>query len=511
MTADYTFQDDCATAIEGGYAQGFRKQLIVVPTGGGKTVIFAGRAKHRCKLGKRTLILAHRKELVEQAMDKLASRGVASEKEKADAWASLNAMVVVGSVQTMTGQRLQRWPKDHFDLVIPDEAHHSISDSWQETLNWFDAHANVLGVTATPDRGDKKNLGTYYDNIAYEIGLFDLIHRGCLSPITIKAVPLAIDISRVGQDKGDFDASGLSDALEPYLGAIAAAIREHASFRRTLAFLPLIRTSKMFVEACRAEGINAVHVDGESPDREEITARAARGEYDLISNAMLWTEGYDNPLIDCVVNLRPTRVRALYSQIVGRGTRIHPLKENLLLLDFLWAHQKHSLVRPAHLVAKTEQEAEVITKLAEEKQRGGEQQCLELEGLASEASEQRHEALRKQLEANSKKKAKHISAEEWCMSHGAADIADYEPSMKWESQPMTEKQAKCLKRAGIDLATVSGKGHAIKLLDKVFGGMKLTAASDAQKQLMKRAGNPNWQTATAEDARQFFNQLRKAA
>jgi hypothetical protein len=199
-------------------------------------------------------------------------------------------------------------------------------------------------------------------------------------------------------------------------------------------------------------------------------------------------------------------------QMTGRGTRVSPFKEDLLLLDLLWLHQKHNLIRPAHLVAKSDEEAELITKIAREKQSGGgDQMALELEGLATEAAGQRHEALRKQLDQARKKKGKLIDAMEWCLQMGQPDLADYEPTMKWESASMTDKQAKLLKRAGVDIATVTGKGHASKLIDVYMRSQKLTLASEGQRRVMRRLGHPNADAATADEARRFFANLKNKA
>ena len=417
-----------------GWRDGFRKQLVVCPTGGGKTPFFAWEAERN--LPGRTLILAHREELIDQAISKVyAATGISADKEKADSYASLTAPIVVASVQSLCREaRRSRWPKDHFSLVVVDEAHHSLASSYQSVLKHFDEHAKVIGVTATPDRGDKKNLGQYFDNIAAEVQLFDLIDDGYLSPITTLALPVKIDLSAVRQTAGDFNESDLGSALEPYLGEIARAIKTHATTRRTLAFLPLIATSQKFVESCREAGLTAEHVDGESQDRKEKLQRFADWEFDVLSNAMLLTEGFDDPSIDCVVVLRPTKSRPLYAQMVGRGTRIDSIKENLLLLDFLWLHSKHSVTRPAHLIAKTEEEAEIITQMTE--QRAGmpadvaEQMPLDLQQLAGRATKQREENLRKQILENTHKKGKFISAEEFALAHHSMETAEFEPIVK---------------------------------------------------------------------------------
>ncbi|MEL0098701.1 MAG: DEAD/DEAH box helicase family protein, partial [Opitutae bacterium] len=179
----------------------YRKNLAVLPTGAGKTVIFSFIAQHFQP--ERTLILAHRNELIDQAIAKLhAATGIVADKEKAEFRASFDAPVVVASIQTMTS-RLERWPSDHFAHIICDEAHHSISPSWLNVLNHF-KDANILGVTATPDRGDKKNLGQFYDNVAYEVDLFDLVRNGYLSPIKVFSAPLEIDLGSVKQIAGDY-------------------------------------------------------------------------------------------------------------------------------------------------------------------------------------------------------------------------------------------------------------------------------------------------------------------
>jgi superfamily II DNA or RNA helicase len=503
------YQTQVVDAVEAGW-ENARTQLAVLPTGAGKTIIFAHIASRQPG---RTLILAHREELIEQAADKIfRATGIRAEIEKAERRASLSAQVVVGSIQSLLSEaRRSEWPANHFNLIVCDEAHHSISPSWQTVLQHFPA-ARVLGVTATPDRGDKRNLGEFYEAIAAEVQLIDLIRDGYLSPITIKSVPLKIDLSAVKSTAGDLDSGELGSALEPYLGAIAGAIREHASFRRVLAFLPLIATSEKFTAACKAVGLAAEHIDGYSPDRADRLARFAAGEFDVLSNAMLLTEGYDCAGIDCVLVLRPTRSRALYSQMIGRGTRIDPLKENLLLLDFLWMHERHSVTRPAHLIAKTEDEAEAITKLAEERSAGGAtQEELDLDDLATEATHVREESLRNRLKEQSDRKAKFISAEDFALRHDSLAVAEFEPVMKWESREITPGQLKMIKRAKINPDTVRGRGHASKLIDLYIRGQSLTLASPGQRKVMSRMGHPNADTATADDARRFFAELKRRA
>lgn len=504
------YQVECVESVLSGFAQ-FKKQLAVLPTGAGKSCIFSWIA-HRVQ-PKKTLILAHREELVTQAADKLRSAtGIEADIEKAERWASKSAPVVVGSIQTLQGERLQRWPQDHFGLVVVDEAHHTLAESYLKLLRHFDGSANVLGVTATPDRSDKKNLGEYFENIAAEISLFDLINQGYLSRISVQSVPVQVDIKGVRTTAGDYNETDLSNAIAPYLREIARAIREYATFRRTLVFLPLCATSREFVRICREERIRAEHIDGESTDRKEILGRFARGEFDLLSNAMLLTEGYDDPGIDCVVILRPTKSRALYSQMVGRGTRVAPFKRDLLLLDLLWLHEKLNLVRPAHLIATNDEQAEIITGIAEQsaKARGSDkQQSFDLESIATEAQIQREEKLRQELKEKAGRSSRTVDAQEWCLTMGEHGLVDYEPTMKWESKPIAEWQRNILKKTGIDPKTVKGFGHALKLCNAFKTHQANKPASEGQRRIMKQMGVENWHSATAAEAKKFFATIRK--
>lgn len=498
------YQSEAVTAIQAGWEH-YNRQLLVLPTGGGKTVVFSHLAKAEHQANYKTLILAHREELIDQAIDKLRrSTGLVAGKEKAESSADRDCPVVVASVQTMA-RRLDRWPSDHFGLVVADEAHHAISDSWQSVLKHFSGR--ILGVTATPDRSDKRSLGQFFENVAYETDLFRLVNDGYLSPIAIKSIPLKIDLSEVGSVGGDFDAGELGDALDPHLEAVAKAIVEHASFRKVLIFLPLRKTSRSMADICSKMGLVAEHIDGESQDRKEILERFAGGGVDVLCNAMLLTEGFDDPGVDCIVCLRPTRSRSLYAQIVGRGTRVSPGKEQLLLLDFLWMHEKHQIVRPAHLISRSDEEAEQITRKLQEP--GGKQQELDLQDIANECQHERETALAKKLKEQSKRKTTVISAEEFAIRHKDLALAEYEPTMKWESAEITEKQLKVLKRAKIDPSTVRGKGHASKLIDIIFREAKVTLASAAQQALMARMGHPSPQTATQDEARRFFAGLRQ--
>lgn len=501
------YQRDCIDRTREGWGE-YQKQLDVLPTGAGKTIIAAHITKHAIDNGERVLFLAHREELLTQTIDKFRkAAGLWADLEKAEYRASRHVPCVVGSVQTFLA-RGSRWPADHFKLVIVDEAHHVLADSYQSVLApMVAAGAKVLGITATSDRADRRNLGQFFQNIPFEISLFDLIKQGYLSRIMVKTLPLKIDLRGVKQSAGDYDANQLGDVLAPWLMRISQEIAEHAGKRRVLAFLPLINTCKAFVELCRAAGLSAEHIDGTSEDRREKLERFAAGEFQLLSNAMLLTEGFDDPGIGCIVNLRPTRSRPLYSQIVGRGTRIAPGKENLLLLDFLYMSERHNLIRPAHLVASSQDLAAEITELAEqdaEKEHGYGEGELDLDGLVSEAQAKREDKLKRELEAKTKREAQSADVMDFCLTVHAADAAEWEDEVEWHSRPPSDKQLGLIAGAGLDTKGVKSRGHASKLIDIIQTRRSLKLATWKQVKLCRRLGHAAPEHLTFEDASAFI-------
>ena len=462
------YQQQARERIHAEWENGHTRTLLVLPTGTGKTIVFASVAADQVRAGDRVLILAHRGELLEQAADKLQrSTGLVSAVEKADA-TCLNTWfrVVVGSVQTLQRTaRLERFPHDYFGTIIIDEAHHAITDGYRRILDYFGS-ARVLGVTATPDRGDMRNLGEVFDSLAFEYKLTDAIKEGYLCRIMAQTIPLKLDISSVTMSGGDYAVGDLGTALDPYLEQIAAEMAQRCKGRKTVVFLPLIKTSQKFRDLLNSHGFRAAEVNGQSTDRKAVLADFDAGKYNVLCNSMLLTEGWDCPSVDCVVVLRPTKVRSLYSQMVGRGTRLSPGKTDLLLLDFLWMTDKHELCRPADLVCEDRTVARQMTEnLAES---GCPQ---DIEEAAVQASEdvvaQREEALAKQLEEQRRKKAKLVDPLQYEMSIQAEDLAGYVPAFGWEAGPPTEQQAAALEKLGILPDAVESAGKASLLLDRL--------------------------------------------
>lgn len=502
------YQQEAREAIFEQWDSGVLKTLLVLPTGCGKTIVFAKVTEDCVRRGDRVLILAHRGELLEQAADKIRqSTGLGCAVEKAEetcmgSW----FRVVVGSVQTMMREkRLGQFPEDYFQTIIIDEAHHCISDSYQKVLNHFSS-AKILGVTATPDRGDMRNLGSYFESLSYEYTLPKAIKEGYLSPIKALTIPLKIDMTGVGVQAGDFKASDISTALDPYLQGIAQEMEKYCKDKKTVVFLPLVKTSQKFRDLLNAHGFRAAEVNGDSQDRSEVLEAFDRGEYNVLCNSMLLTEGWDCPSVDCVVVLRPTKVRSLYCQMVGRGTRLSPGKEHLLLLDFLWHTERHELCHPASLICQDEEVAKKMTEHIE--QAGCPVDIEEAEKTAAEdVVAQREEALAKQLEEMKRRKKKLVDPLQFEMSIQAEDLSGYVPAFGWEMGPPSEKQKATLEKLGILPDQIENAGKAAKILDRLDKRKEEGLTTPKQIRFLEGRGFQHVGTWQFETARKLIDRI----
>lgn len=502
------YQEAARKAIQSQWCAGVKRTLLQLPTGCGKTIVFASVIADQVRKGERVLVLAHRNELLMQAADKLqTATGLKCSIERAeetsrDSW----YRVTVGSVQTLQReQRLKQFAPNYFETIVVDEAHHILSDGYQYVLSHF-ADAKVLGVTATNDRADKRNLGQFFQTLAYEYTLPQAIHDGYLSPIKALTIPLRLDLSQVTIQSGDFKAAQLGNALDPYLYRIADEIRANCVGRKTLVFLPLIKTSQKFCAILNEKGIRAAEVNGKSRNRAEITEAFARGDYEVLCNSMLLTEGWDCPAVDCVVPLRPTKIRSLYYQMVGRGTRLSPGKADLLLLDFLWHTDRHELYHPAHLIAD---EKDVAKRMTENIADAG--HPVDLEEAASKAQDEiaisREEALAKRLAEQKHKKRKLVDPLAFELSIQDEDLANYIPTQLWEMAPVSLKQREILEHHGIDSDNVDCSGKATMLLDRLQRRISAGLTSPKQIRLLERKGFQNVAGWQFEDAKKLIDRI----
>ena len=503
------YQSEAKAAVFTQWDKGARKTLVVLPTGCGKTIVFAKVAEECVRQGNRVLILAHRGELLEQAADKIkksTNLGCATEKAEQSCLGSW-FRITVGSVQSMQREkRLSQFSDDYFNVIIIDEAHHCISDGYQKVLQHF-PDAKVLGVTATPDRGDMRNLGEFFESLAYEYTLPKAIREGYLSPIKAMTIPLQLDLSGVSIQSGDFKAGDIATALDPYLHQIADEMMKYCRDRKTVVFLPLVKTSQKFKEILNEKGFKAAEVNGESKDRAEVLEAFDKGEYNVLCNSMLLTEGWDCPSVDCVIVLRPTKVRSLYSQMVGRGTRLCEGKSHLLLLDFLWHTERHELCHPADLICEKKEVARKMTENLEET--AG---CpMDLEEAERKASEdviaEREESLAKQLQEMRTRKKKLVDPLQFEMSIQAEDLSGYVPAFGWEMAPPSDKQKQELEKRGILPDEIDNAGKENLILDRLHKRQEEGLTTPKQIRCLEKYGFQHVGTWTFEAGKNMIDRI----
>ncbi|MBQ6325756.1 MAG: DEAD/DEAH box helicase [Clostridia bacterium] len=502
------YQQEARDAILREWAEGRKRTLLVLPTGCGKTVCFASVVKEQVDRGGRALIMAHRGELLDQAAEKVKLvSGLECAYEKAG-YSSLGSWfpVTVGSVQSLCQtRRLQQFPSDYFSTIVVDEAHHCLSDSYQRVLEHF-ADVNVLGVSATPDRTDKRNLGRFFDSCAYEYTMTQAIRQHYLCPVKAQMIPLKLDISEVSVTNGDYSAGDIGVALEPYLRQIAREIVENYAERKTVVFLPLVHTSQQFCEILNDMGLSAAEVNGNSADRADILRDFEAGRYSVLCNSMLLTEGWDCPAVDCIVVLRPTKSRSLYQQMVGRGMRLFPGKEELILLDFLWMSARHDLCRPSALISKDAEIAAKIDKQVEDAPFGVD--IMEAEEEAErDVLREREQALARQLAEMRNRKRKLVDPLQYAMSIAAEDLANYVPEFAWEMGPPTKKQLQFLENRGIFAESVENMGKAHLLIDRLVRRQQEGLSTPKQIRCLERYGFRQVGTWTFDQASAMISRL----
>lgn len=349
------YQQDTIDKAHAAWASGLRRIAVVIPTGGGKTVIFAHMAV------KGTLVLVHRDELINQAVDKLMN--VKPELSIGVVKAARNDVrhdVIVASVQTLhKPMRLAMLPK--INLVIVDEAHHAAAKTYMSILTglgcFTETGPNAIGFSATLVRGDKLSLGDVWEKVVQHIDILDLITTGWLvDPRGIKVTVDGLSLSEVKRTRGDLSAVSLSDLMldADAQDVVAAAYVKHASDRQGILFAPTVKAAQAFADAFRSHGIKTDAIwDGMgNENRALVLKRFAAGDIQVISNCMILTEGYDAPFASCVVIARPTTSAGLYVQMVGRGLRTFPGKPDCLVIDVLGTSEEHDLATLADLSSK---------------------------------------------------------------------------------------------------------------------------------------------------------------
>ena len=494
------YQEDAIRAIRSKF-QKHQRIILVMATGCGKTVVFSRIAQDVVKAGKRVLIIAHREELLYQAQDKLQiAFGLESSIEKAQLTADENSPIVIASIQTLArDKRIQKYPAGSFGLIIIDEAHHSVSRTYQKVIHHF-AKTKILGVTATPNRADHATLANIYECIAFEYNLPQAIREHYLSNIVVKTIPIHVDISNVNVTAGDFQVGELGHALEPYLERIADVMATECKGRRTVVFLPLVRLSQTFSDMLNARRLRSAEIHADSSDRADVIQKLHDGELDVICNAMLLTEGFDEPSIDCIVVLRPTKSDSLFVQMVGRGTRLADGKDHLLLLDFLWQTTKHDICHPSSLIAPNLAIGKRMRKKMEKSSKPVDlQQALE-------------EALEQEIAENSDKEGTNRFLVELGNCIGKKEISIFQPTFAWEKEQITQRQAEALQRFKLspkEIESIKSKGLANLILSALIERSEKHLATVKQVRLLEKNGFLHVDAWTFQQASEVIDRIAK--
>ena len=356
------YQREAVNGVHERWNAGDRATLLVMATGCGKTYTAAHIVHDRPG---RTLWLAHRGELIDQARDTLRERlGLDSNVEKADVIAPREPdlwgahPVVIGSVQTMKGPRLREWPKDAFATIIVDEAHHAPATTYRAILAHFEG-AKVLGLTATADRGDAIGLGSVFDSVAYQYPIRRGIREGYLCDLTQKRIVCAdLDLSDIRTVCGDLNQGQLEAALkvDAVLHQVAAPLVKEAGERQTLVFTAGVDQAHALADVIAGyldDPSKVAALDGTTArdERARLIEGFRAGEIRYLVNCAVLTEGFDAPSTACIAIARPTKSRALYAQMIGRGTRTAAGKPDCLILDFVGNSGRHKLVTPLDVLA----------------------------------------------------------------------------------------------------------------------------------------------------------------
>jgi superfamily II DNA or RNA helicase len=474
-----------------------RAPLTVIYTGGGKTFCFSLIVREwprHFKLSNRVLVLAHRDEIVRQNRAELeAITGERVGLEKADAWAG-DERIISASVQTLRGERLERWKSNEFGLVIFDEAHHAVSKSWRAIADHFSG-AKLLGYTATPRRGDEKALGLVFDSSACIYELSDAIADGKRPPFVVKKINIKeIDLSACRKNKeGDFNKDDLDAAMaveEALHGVVDATLKESGD-RRTIVFTTSVENAHRIAEIFnRYRPACAMAVDGETDtdERRRIIAGHQRGEFQYLVNVGITTEGYNDERISCVSMGRPSSSRLLIEQMIGRARAVG--SENALVIEFTGNMGK---IRPSST-------ADVLGGKYEEEEVDAAEKIIEANpGIrADEALAKAHaEAVEKEKQAEISRRAALTAKVSYSVHefnpfdvlHMKAD-KDEQWERRFGGKIASEKQINFLKALRVDVPKDCTSAQASRLIGAVKRREEVGLANYRQVRELTAAGIP---------------------
>lgn len=496
--------------------------LLVLPTGCGKTVVFADIIRRH---GGRAMVLAHREELIFQARDKIAlvagfDAAVEMGEYRVVHHDLFNApRVIVSTVQTHTaggdgGGRMTKFEPSDFGVLVIDEAHHATSQTYRRCVDWYaqNEKLKILGVTATPDRADEEALGQVFGSCAFDYEILDAINDGWLVSVEQQVVHVAgLDFTRCRTTAGDLNGADLAEVMEEEknLHAVAVPTLEIAGKRRALVFAASVVQAERMAEIFNRyrEGC-AAWLCGKTPkdERRKILLDFASGAVQFVVNVGVLTEGFDDSGIEIIVMARPTKSRALYAQMAGRGTRpadsiasdlnavatagdrraliARSNKPKCLIVDFCGNSGRHKLMTTADILGG-KVEDDVVERAATMAREAGKPVDM-AEALAEaarlvEEEKKREAAKRAMLSAKARFSTSKVNP---------FDVLDIKPTKErgWNrARPLSEKQKDLLTRNGVDPDSMKA-GEARQILDEMFRRWNNGLATYAQSKLLKRNG-----------------------
>lgn len=347
------YQNEAIDAINENYLAGITRQILCMATGSGKTEVFAHLPTLiNDKLPGQMMVLVHRDELAKQAYKKLKQRnpGLNIQIEAGSRHADRTADVIVASVQTLGRQgskRAEEYDYSNIDKLVVDEAHRSIAPSYLRIYDRLDPNTLILGVTATPTRGDGQGLGSVYQKIVYSYDLRKAIEDGFLVDVRGIKVDTNVSLDGVHIKGGEYDQKELSATVNnPVRNNLACSVYiQHCEGRQAIGFTVDVQHAKNLAKVFQDRGVNAEWVSGNDPDRFNKIQAYRDGKIDVLFNAQLLMEGFDLATIECVIMCAPTKSGVVFSQRVGRGTRLNPpFKKDCIVLDLVDASSRHSLI-----------------------------------------------------------------------------------------------------------------------------------------------------------------------
>lgn len=492
----------------------FRSTLVVAATGTGKTVTFAELARMEKSRGGKTLILVHRDELIRQALRKLEAVGLHADVEKGSQRANTLAKVVVASVQTLKGKRLARWARAHFTLIIVDEAHHAVANSYRGVLDYFDA-AKIVGVTATPDRADGKALGEVFESVAYRYEIKQAIADEYLVPIVARRIVVeSVDLSTVATRAGDLAQDQLAAVMadERALRGAAVPLLELARDRQTIGFcVDVAHAVKMtaVMNSYRPGCARSVSGETDEDEREELLEAFQRREFQFLFNCDVLTEGFDAPVCSCVVMLRPTKSRGRFVQCGGRGLRLlgdslaesaRNGKRDCLILDITGTAGKHKLVGPADCLAGS---GELADDVREEIDRLLGTAQLELDAVIDQAEDEvakRRAAMRVQAVVSWRSQYIDLFIDEDAVAHATQPARP-----EWSGEAASPKQLEALEAEGVVVAKLPQltRAEAWDMLVRIKSRRRRGLCSYKMAKRLHSLGWPDTRNLTQERALQL--------